>query len=255
MVNKIMIKLITKLSTLIRSQVNNIPRQCLLCNTKVYEFNLCKYCVSALPRLENRCGLCHWPIMANMEKCTLCISEDFCNHDVLSRLVNIHIAMPYAHPIDKMICKFKYNGDLAMGDSLAYLLLRSMQSYHNNVIANKLDLPEVIIPVPLSNPKLKSRGFNQSQEIAKVIAKNLNIKLDTNLVAKYKETLAQKEQDRVNRTKNLANSFCLNYIPKYRSVAIVDDVVTTGSTIAELIHLLNKTNIRKIQVWAIARRV
>jgi ComF family protein len=263
-----MINLLTKLSTSITHQVNNslsrlnalCPRQCQLCNTKSFGTNICYYCDKSLPRLHNICQLCSWPIMSDKETCELCINFEHSAGagagvgDGLQGLAGIDkkskikIAMPYIYPIDKLISKFKYHGDLAKGRLLADILLQYILADQTYI------LPEVIIPVPIHNNKLKQRGFNQSIEIGRYLAKNLGIKLDCNLIAKYKQTDAQMGQNKSGRIGNIHGSFCFNKRPQYKSVAIIDDVVTTGSTAFAVANLLYTANISNISLWAIARR-
>lgn len=248
-----MIKLLAQLSTIVFNQVNNvtnlyskiyknIPRQCLLCKSITYCSNICHYCCLSLPRLVKKCKYCAWPVTSDRTKCNLCI-------DYMGE-IDIQIAFPYIHPIDKLIHKFKYQGDLTVGKLLAELLLDDFQN--NNHDLSKYD---AIIPVPIHRAKLQTRGYNQSLELARYLANKLNIKLDYQLIAKYKATKPQMGGDKFDRSRNIKDSFCFNYKPKYTSVILVDDVVTTGSTMREIIHLLNSVNIRKITVLAVARRL
>lgn len=243
-----MIKPLAKLSTIVLNQVNNVtdlysklyktyPRQCLLCHSKIYGRNICHYCYQSLPRLTQQCKLCSWPIQGDMTKCNFCV-------EYLGNL-SIQIAFPYVPPIDKLIHQFKYNNDLVIGRLLADLLLDYI----------KIPKADAIIPVPIHKTKLNTRGFNQSLELARYLSKHIGIKLDNNLIAKYRATKSQMGQDKFDRKSNIKNSFCLNYKPKYKSVILVDDVVTTGSTMLELINLLYSANVRKITLWAVARRL
>lgn len=252
-----MIKLLAQLSTSISYQVNNslnrlsvlYPRQCQLCNTKIFGSNICYYCDKSLPRLDNQCHLCQWPIMQEMQICQLCINiEDNSIYKCHQPFSHIKIAMPYIYPIDKIISKFKYSHHLAKGRLLADILLKYLLTDHNYIF------PEVIIPVPIHPIKLKQRGFNQSAEIARHLAKNLGLQLDCDLIAKYKATEAQMGQDKLSRSNNVHDSFCFNKRPPYKSVAILDDVVTTGSTAFAVANLLYTANIRNISLWAVARR-
>lgn len=256
-----MIKIPYKLSTTILSKVYNsvnirlkdlfhfLPRQCLLCRSTIYKVNICQYCDAALPRLENYCNLCHWPIPLQMDSCMLCVSGDIIDLNKID--INLQIALNYVHPINKLIQQFKYKGDLIIGELLAELLVKYLQANHTLQPYK----PEVIIPVPIHKSKLKTRGFNQGTELARCLSKHFSIPLDTDLVAKYKNTKSQMGHNRDLRRANLDNSLCLNYRPSYKSVVIIDDVITTGSTIRAMINLLYKANIRKISIWAVARRV
>lgn len=258
-----MIKLLNKLSTNICSMVNNacesigesisesFPRQCLLCNSKVYGINICYYCEKSLEKLNHNCYKCGWPIPRILSSCQMCVINDNNNLNFCFKPKDIKIALSYSHPIDRLIAKFKYDHDLTTGRLLGELLLKHLVT-DSHYVSN--ELPEVIIPVPIHDARLKQRGFNQSIELAKFMAKNLDISFDGNLIAKYKATKPQMGQDRVLRQTNIADSFCFNRKPKYKSVVIIDDVVTTGSTVYAVANLLKQANIDKIALWAVARR-
>lgn len=250
-----MIRPIIELSTNICMQVYNrlicmrelnlwsyIPRQCLLCKTRIYSSNICHECDLILPRLVNKCLVCCWPVTGNTVKCNLCLYRRDFFKDVI-------IALPYFHPIDKLIHHFKYKQDLTKGRLLADIFLRYILSLPD------YQLPQVIIPVPLSHEKLRQRGFNQSLEIARYLAYKLNIKLDCHLISKFKTTNSQMGQSKINRINNVTGSFCFNKRPSYQSVAIVDDVITTGSTIFAIHDLLAEAGVKNISIWALARRM
>ena len=115
------------------------------------------------------------------------------------------------------------------------------------------NLPEIIIPVPLHNSRLRQRGFNQALEIARPIAKKLKTSLDVSSCERSKNTIAQTELNMNERIKNLNNAFALIKSLNYKHVAIFDDVVTTGSTVHELSKVLRKAGVIKIDVWCCAK--
>ena len=240
----------------------NIPRQCLLCKSTVYQKNICIYCDRLLIRLAKKCKRCHWPIANSMAHCELCIHQKIKvthsydnNNDNLDDFIwsDIKIAFAYTDPIDRIIQQFKYLGDLTKGRLLADLLLKYLQQSYIQPLES-LKLPEVIIPVPIYSAKLKLRGFNQSTEVARYISKKLNIPVDTSLVAKFLPSDPQMGLDKNARITNIEQTFCLNKKAKYKSAVIIDDVVTTGSTVNAIAKLLQKTHIKNISLWAIARR-
>lgn len=275
-----MIKLVNKLSTIIVDQVYNqvsilkdvltIPRECLLCKSTIYNKNICVYCNNLLIRLTKKCKVCRWPIPSIVEQCSLCIDQEIKEHNyfmghafnstnISSNILwtDIKIAFGYCHPIDKIIKQFKYLEDLTKGRLLAELLYEYIQndlSHSNHLFANLYELPEVIIPVPMYEKKLKNRGFNQSVEIAKYLSKKFNIPIDTTLIAKYKPSDPQMSLNKNQRMNNLEDTFCLNKKASYKSAVIIDDVITTGSTVQALALLLKKIRVKKIFLWALARR-
>jgi ComF family protein len=227
---------------------------CIFCqnNYKLNSYNLCIYCEEHLNKLvlNQNCVSCTWPVL-NHDYCSLCIEQQN------FKFYNKTIAFAYLNPIDKLIHQLKYNNLEHMRTNfalciLSYKLLENIKTYYHT---NKLVFPQAIIPIPIHNLKLKQRGFNQTIEIARILAKNLNLKLEANIISKFKNTVAQATLDRQQRISNLEHSFCLNNKLKYSSVAIVDDVVTTGATVHTVARLLNNIGIENISLWAVARRV
>ncbi|MCK5905419.1 MAG: ComF family protein, partial [Gammaproteobacteria bacterium] len=108
---------------------------------------------------------------------------------------------------------------------------------------------------PLHNKRSRQRGFNQALEIAQPIAKELNIPISANAIKRIKYTEAQSLLSAVERRKNLRNSFALSKPIIAEHIVLVDDVVTTGTTVYELATLLKKSGVRKVGVWAVARAI
>ena len=117
----------------------------------------------------------------------------------------------------------------------------------------KSNLPECIIPVPLHPQRLRVRGFNQALELARIIAKQLNIPLNYSLCQRDKSTPFQSGLSAKQRKQNLKNAFIVTKPHAYKHVAIFDDVVTTGTTVNELAKQLKNSGVETIEVWAIAR--
>ncbi len=115
------------------------------------------------------------------------------------------------------------------------------------------EMPELILPVPLHAKRLRERGYNQALEIARTIGRELSIPVDSHSCARVLATppqagLAQKE-----RRRNLAEAFRVLHPPGVERVAILDDVMTTGSTVSELTGVLLKAGVRRVDIWAVAR--
>ncbi len=152
----------------------------------------------------------------------------------------------YEWPLDSLITKLKFGQDLRCAKPLGQWL--------NNSISNQLAInrPELLLPVPLRPFGYWSRQFNQAQLLAQSIAKASQIDVFYGW-AKRVGGQAQHQQNKVQRLINLRNAFEVLRLPPVRSVAIVDDVVTTGCTADVLAGLLRRQypNL-DIQVWALA---
>lgn len=116
-------------------------------------------------------------------------------------------------------------------------------------------MPECIIPIPLHPKRLHQRGFNQSLEVVKIIAKQLNIPVNTSLCTRNTNTAFQSGLTAKQRRLNLHNAFKIVKSHQFKHVAIFDDVVTTGTTANELSRKLKLSGVEIIEVWALARTV
>jgi ComF family protein len=113
--------------------------------------------------------------------------------------------------------------------------------------------PEVLLPVPLHPARLRERGFNQALELARPLARRFDRPLLIDAVRRIRATPPQTGTDRGARRRNIRNAFALHRPLPWRHVAIVDDVMTTGSTVAELARLLRRNGVERVQVWVAAR--
>ena len=118
---------------------------------------------------------------------------------------------------------------------------------------NDVEIPDAIVPVPLSSKRLRQRGFNQSIEIARPLAQRWAIPVDTGSVKRIRNTQPQTGLDRKQRRKNIRGAFEIVRNPDVQHVAIIDDVVTTTSTVNELSRVLKTAGVKRVDVWSIAR--
>jgi ComF family protein len=118
---------------------------------------------------------------------------------------------------------------------------------------NAIELPDVILPVPLYKKRLKHRGFNQSTELARPAANTFNISLDRHSIKRVRDTQSQTGLDKKQRRKNIRAAFEIVEPLSAQHVAVVDDVVTTTSTVNELARILKRAGVERVDVWSIAR--
>ena len=111
----------------------------------------------------------------------------------------------------------------------------------------------MLLPVPLHASRLRSRGYNQALEIARVVGRELVLPIDHASCARIAPTPPQAGLDERARHRNIRGAFLVQGPVSWDHVAILDDVVTTGSTVAELSRELRKAGVRRIQVWAVAQ--
>lgn len=218
------------------------PPDCLLCGAPCEGSRpLCTSCLRDLPRNTACCRLCALPL-PNAAAGSLCGA---CG-DRRPALDRVIAPLLYTDPVDRLIGEFKFHGQLHVGRLLAQLLGDAIE-------AQASDRPEVIIPVPLHSSRLRRRGYNQALELARGLSRRFCIPLDYRAGRRILPTLPQAGLSGKTRRTNLRGAFSVREGLPYRHVAIVDDVVTTGSTLGELARALKQRGIIRIDAWALAR--
>jgi len=113
-------------------------------------------------------------------------------------------------------------------------------------------LPQALIPVPISTLKRLKKGYNQTEMLAVFLSNSLNIKIENQLVTKTRDTTAQAQLNAKERKKNLNAAFSV-VNNNYKHLAIVDDVMTTGATAAEIAKVLKAAGVEQVDLWVLAR--
>jgi ComF family protein len=113
--------------------------------------------------------------------------------------------------------------------------------------------PDLIVPIPLHPQRYRERGFNQAHEIARYAAQLLRIPVGTQYVRRRVPTLEQSGLSLAQRRRNVRGAFEVVRAIEARSVALVDDVLTTGSTARAAAEALSNAGVRHVEVWAVAR--
>ena len=220
---------------------------CVHCHTplKLAKHGLCSRCNRTIRRFPY-CGCCGSELMENALHCGNCLQQE----PAWDRMV---IIGRYNEPLSTLIHRFKFQRQFWLDRTLArllYLAIRNARRTHG------LMLPEVILPVPLHHFRQWQRGYNQADLLARQLAKWLQIPCVNDVLIRTKRTPTQRGLSAKDRRKNLKNAFQLSakrrHFP-YRHVALIDDVITTGSTLNEIAKLLRQANVAHIQVWGLAR--
>jgi ComF family protein len=152
-------------------------------------------------------------------------------------------ALEYRFPIDRLIHRFKFAGDLAVGHWLARQLARAVTA---------LPAPGLLVAPPLTGQSLRERGFNQALEIAKVVGRATGARVDFAAMAKVRATRPQLGLGLRERRANLRGAFTCRRTFSGEHVAIVDDVLTTGATADALARALKDAGAGRVSVWAVA---
>ena len=198
---------------------------------------LCRQCAAELPWLDAHCRQCALPLVNAGEErlCGECLRRP-------PPFQRVWAPFRYSHPIDGLIKTLKYGDDLAaarlLGDLLADYLSR-----------RRVSIPDTVIPVPLHPRRLAQRGFNQALELAR----RLGVPLAPHLVRRTRATAAQSRLDIRERRRNTLGAFQVTARRMPAHVAVIDDVLTTGATAAELTRVLRQAGAARVEIWVTAR--
>jgi len=167
---------------------------------------------------------------------------------------DLYFALPYQNPLVKnLIQRFKYEPFIKeLSESLSSLIIE-----HFQLIEKPLTdfFYFILIPIPLKEKRLRWRGFNQAEEIAKKLAKFLNLPIYNDVLIKIKETLPQVELSDEERRENIKGTFFCQNKNKIlgKKILLVDDVYTTGSTLEEAARVLKEAGAREVIGIVVAR--
>lgn len=154
-------------------------------------------------------------------------------------------ALAYQAPVAQLMTRFKYTADPVCGEALTALLSIGLAR-------SGTPLPEALIAVPLHRNRLRLRGFNPAHDIARGLARRLDLPLVTEGLQRRRDTPAQVGLSAEDRRRNMRRAFVAQ-LPAYRSLALVDDVLTTGSTAGDAARALSDAGVERVSVWAVAR--
>lgn len=219
-----------------------LPPRCLLCGGHgANGRDLCAGCRADLPINSCCCARCALPLEHPAERCGICLKRE-------PPFTSAWVPFRYAHPLDLLEARFKFHRDLAAGRLLSQLMIESARAQLPGC------LPESLLCVPLHLDRLRERGYNQALELAKPLAKALKIPLDTDALIRVRSTSAQTGLDAKARRRNLHDAFAVLADAKLPAhVAILDDVMTTGTTLRECARVLLRAGVKRVDVWALAR--
>jgi len=142
-----------------------------------------------------------------------------------------------------LLTRYKFHEDLAAGRALAALCLP---------VLRRAPRPQALVPVPLHDRRLRARGHDQALGLARDWARALDLPVMADVLRRRRDTRPQTELDAAARRRNLDDAFALCG-PCPAHVALVDDVVTTGSTVAAAARALRAGGAVRIDVWAVAQ--
>jgi ComF family protein len=223
------------------------PTQCELCRQWTAGDALCGDCDARFAAPRWRCARCALPTATAVERCGGCLGALEPPFDAAVAAVD------YGFPWDGLVQAFKFNGRVELAAALAARLADAVAA----ALRAGLPAPELVLPVPLAPARLAERGYNQAWELTRRVARQRGLPADDALLLRPLETPRQTGQARAGREANLAQAFMAE--PRRRAalagrrVALVDDVMTTGATVAAATRELRRAGAASVQVWVFAR--
>jgi len=209
------------------------PQNCLLCQTE--KGPICDACRADLPWLSaDSCPVCAQPTPGG-NTCGHCLKET-------PAFDRTHALFAYYFPVDRLIQRLKYKENLALAPLLGTLLAEH--------IASK---PDIWLPMPLHANRLKARGFNQAVEITRELSQQTGIAMQSTWAARERDTPPQAGLKREARRKNMRGAFACKPDVRGLHIGIVDDVMTTGSTLDALAETLKQAGATEVSCLVVAR--
>ncbi|WP_058050744.1 ComF family protein [Janthinobacterium sp. Ant5-2-1] len=225
-----------------------LPAQCALCGMGCPQV-LCSPCRAQYlgqgrGQLRHRCRQCANPLDDVATLCGRCLRQRPAYDATIT-------AFDYAAPVDQLLLQLKFGARLVLAPLLAELLHVAIQQQP------EWEAPQLLCPVPLGPARLAERGFNQALEIARPLARLMDVALQPRLALRVRETRAQSGVAPQERQANLAHAFAI--APEHvsllqgRHIGIVDDVMSSGHTVNALAAACKSAGAARVSILVVAR--
>ena len=218
------------------------PSRCYWCGRTGGSAPACAGCAAALPWNRFACRACALPLpsAARSDVCNACLCD--APPQDLS-----WAAFRYETPLPQAVIELKFRGRLAPAHVVGALMA-------GQLAARPCPMPEVLIPMPLHAGRLRRRGYNQAVELGRPLARRLSLRFEPAAARRVRATHEQSRLDATARRRNVRGAFAVDPARvEGRHVALLDDVITTGTTVAELAQAARAAGAARIEVWAAAR--
>lgn len=221
-----------------------IPANCHICLNWCHDLSgICSECEKLLPWLGSSCTRCGLPYPENQlrsGKCGKCLGREF-------PIDSCRTLFTYDTPVRQLVNMYKHGQRFDIGKSFSTLMVERLDQ----------GFSELLLPVPIGYRRFCGRGFNQSWELTRQISSALDIPCSNKVLKKCRHTPPQSSQPSSRqRRRSMANAFDLadaRELQNVKQVTIIDDVITTMSTVNSLARLLKSHGIRRVHAWGIAR--
>jgi ComF family protein len=211
-------------------------RSCMVCALAAGA-PLCAECEAEFfPTSRPRCTVCAVPLHGADERCGHCLAEPPHFHRTTA-------LGDYAPPIDGMVLALKFGARLELADAFGRLLARRVLP----------DRETIVVPVPLSFERLSERGFNQSLQIARAYCSTTGAGLASESVRRIRNAPPQQSLALEQRRRNIRGAFDVIDAMHGKRVLVIDDVMTTGSTLNEVARVLTAAGAAEVHALVVAR--
>ncbi|MFN7781838.1 MAG: ComF family protein [Lysobacterales bacterium] len=218
-----------------------LPPRCLHCGAPGADSrDLCADCRDSLPHNPCACPRCALPIAQPAPACGRCLKRPPPASAALAPFV-------YDDPLDRWLPRFKFARDLAAGRVLADLLLEDPRL---PALTAGVD---ALVPLPLHRARLAERGYNQALELARPLARAFDLPLRQDWLQRVRATAPQTGLDARARRRNLRAAFVASAAMRGQRVLLIDDVITTGSSMLEATRACRRAGAIEVRVLAVAR--
>ncbi len=251
-----------------------VGRQCEICRLWSAH-SLCKLCLSRFAPARARCGRCAMPVPAHHQhtpespatplRCYRCLTATDPT-DNPGAMLGTHwswacCAVDYAYPWDRLIARLKFGGDAQLAWPLSDLLVQALVTQNADARALQRITParqvDGIVAVPLSRARLALRGYNQSWELARAVARRLGRTAHARVLQRHGSLTPQAQAQRHERLQRMQGVFSVpsnqTALVRGQRLALLDDVMTTGATLHAAAAALREAGAAEVQVWAVAR--
>lgn len=227
-----------------------LPGICVLCRFPS-NTTLCEGCDADLPGIGEACSICGipldplWAAVGQLSHESRCCGACIRNPPPFESTV---AALQYSFPVTVLVQGFKFRRNFACGTVLAEKLVQAAQKN----LDDGRRLPDLLVPVPLHRARQFLRVFNQAEVLAHELGKALEVPVAANRLRRNRRTHPQPGLTAIERRKNISGAFTARPM-KATHVGLVDDVMTTGSTITECAKALRQVGVSSVSVWIAAR--
>jgi len=217
--------------------------KCVICS-KLEEKFLCENCINTISKIEKPiCQFCGKPALRSVDRCIECRDEKL--YFIKARSFGL-----YETVLKDAIVEFKYNHIKSLTEVLAQLLYKVYQKNYENDLFNSIEF------IPMTRKDKNLRGFNQSELLAKKLAKMTKIPVNGFLI-KVRNTESQMGLQLSQRRKNLVGAFNFQGDKGKcgSNILLIDDVYTTGYTVSECSKVLLKNGAKNVYILTLARSI